>query len=77
MLGKEYKRDSTWDLLLKTTKGIDDDTIQQIKWDIQLYILQSLDDEWKNCLHFSCKSANKTIYDLIVRMSKDLSDVYN
>ena len=73
MLGKTYQRDKTWEALLD---GIDDATEQQIKEDIQLFILQNQDDEMKNCLHFSCKGANKTIFDLIFDISTNLTKVY-
>ena len=73
LLGKSYERDKVWEELLK---GIDEETVQQIKEDIQLFILQNQDDDKNNCLHFSCKKADKVIFDLILETSMKLTEVY-
>lgn len=57
-------------------KDIDEETVQQIKEDIQLFLLQTQDDEMDNCLHFSCKKADKVTFDLIIEMSNKLTEVY-
>ena len=57
-------------------KDIDEETVQQIREDIQLFLLQAQDDEMNNCLHFSCKKADKVTFDLIIEMSNKLTEVY-
>ena len=39
-------------------------------------LLQRLDDEEMNCLHYVCKNGNNVLLKLIIERAKILSDAY-